>query len=195
MIQQIHLDWYGDFGIEVIDSDCAYEEIKRGVWLPYVYETKRFIHKEYAFKFSSHELNGIDLKEILTCIEKVIVCEEWEWFPMCENLNPIRFNGKLQEFKLSNIIINNISPINSKGSKRYLDGAIKSMVDLAKKKDERPVFFSRIPWELRKRPKPLWYPDGYKFFIDFETMEMREPTLGEIVNNASLYTRFSTGFI
>jgi len=200
-IETIHLDWYGDFGITVYGSDCAWEAPMSLNNIPdpmeYLGEAKTFIHKEYAFKFSSHELNRIDLKAVLTLIEKVIVLEEWGYIPLCETLYPIRFSGKLKTFNIANIIINAILPIDSDGIKNYLNDAITKAIRTAKKKTERPVFFRRIPWELMRRRMPyVWYPDsGYKPFWDFEYMKMRKPTLDEIVNDMSLYTRFSTGFV
>lgn len=200
-------DWYGDFGINVFDSDGAYEDLptttdkfnnsEHGYFKNHTPGIKRFEHKEYAFKFSSHELNRIDLKAVLTLIEKVIVLEEWGYIPLCETLDPIRFSGKLKTFNIANIIINAILPIDSDGSKGYLNDAITEAIRTAKKKTERPVFFRRIPWELMRRRMPyVWYPDsGYKPFWDFEYMKMRKPTLDEIVNDMSLYTRFSTGFV
>jgi len=206
-------DWYGDFGINVFDSDGAYEDLptttdkfnnsEHGYFKNHTPGIKRFEHKEYAFKFSSHELNRIDLKAVLTLIEKVIVLEEWGYIPLCETLDPIRFSGKLKTFNIANIVINAILPIDSDGSKGYLNGAITKAIRIAKKKAERPVFFRRIPWELNNRfcgntpiSTPIWYPGtGYREVLDRETLRMRKPTMDEIVNNVSIYTRFSTGFV
>ena len=210
-VESIRLDWPKEFGIEVYESDRAYEiyslndlKFSKNPYDTYcnakVGDIKKFEHKEYAFKFSEHELRTVDLKATLTLIEKIIVCEEWEWFAPCETLDPIRFNryfyGKLQVFNLSSIVIGHILPIHSPGSVEYLNNTIANIIRLAKNKNERPVFFRRIPWELRTRPSILWYPDtGYAEKYNFETRKMKKPTEDEIVNNASLYTRFSTGFV
>uniref|UniRef100_A0A6H1ZR09 Uncharacterized protein n=1 Tax=viral metagenome TaxID=1070528 RepID=A0A6H1ZR09_9ZZZZ len=194
LTETIHLDWYKDFGIKVYDSDCAYVDLSSyigelnqnpdGYWKNDVCEIKRFEHKEYGFKFSEHELRLVDLKTILTKIEKLTVCEEWDWSIVFGGLNPIKFDGKLEIFELNSV-------------NKYVDDIIdKKIIEIIELHGGYPVFFRRIPWELHIKNKPLWYPDtGYKEIYNFDTMTYRKPTLDEIINNASLYTRFSTGFV
>lgn len=188
--ETIILDWYKDFGIEVRDSNCAYEEYAA---IPFG-ESKRFEHKEYAFKFSSHELGFVDLKMALERLEKVLTLEEWVWMSNRHVLNSIRFNGELQVFSLKDI--DKILTQNTLFSDQ-MDADIKTQIQIKKERNnECPVFVRRIPWELHLRSIPIWYPDtGYREIVDFETMKKRKPTTDEIVNNASLYTRFSTGFV
>ena len=201
--RKIRLDWYGDFGIEVIDCNTAYQEMPISIRdLPEVEyrgievgETKTFTHKEYAFKFSSHELNYIDLKTALTYIEKMLVCEQWGWAVAAGahivdriKINSVLFDGNLKVFDLKYAGTDLPSSM--------LNDNIKGILETHKNIGERPVFFRRIPWELHIKPKPLWYPDsGYGFVMDFDKRKMRRFTTDEIVNNASLYTRFSTGFV
>jgi len=195
-VSSIHLDWPKEFGIEVYDSDCAYEEysVKECKFIDHKYDwpknkVKRFEHKEYAFKFSKHELRMVDLKSALTIIEKSFTCEEWGKIGLGTCFDPIRFSGKLQIFSL-------LSTKNY--NENHLNQVINSEIKYRKKKGKCPVFFRRIPWELWIRPSVLWYPDtGYaeKRDFDFGYRKTRKPTKDEIINNAILYTRFSTGFV
>ena len=188
--KEIKLDWYNDFGITVYNSVRPYEEeIGATRMVTDLEPIKRFEHKEYAFKFSSHELNGIDLKKALTDLEKLLFLEWWGLSATNRLLDPVRFNGRVKPFDIKRFYFQQHFP--------GIDMLIERKVEYEKNNYEMPVFFSRIPyWDLRIKPKVLWYPDtGYAEEYDFETNKMRKPTEDEIVNNASLYTRFSTGFV
>ena len=127
------MDWYKNFNIRVVKSNCTWESFDNGV---------KITPDEYAFKFSDSEfecinkLNGI--VNLLTHIEKCIVAG----YSKSKLFNDIFFDGYMKSISLVRLKsqLAKVFPV------KRLNNEIKDLS--TKNKNKKLIFVKRIPWEL-----------------------------------------------